>query len=58
MAIGANHKGIGLIMTLVSVELVQLEKTGVGTGDVKANYLSSGLQPLFNRQTTEHFLHR
>jgi hypothetical protein len=58
MGEGANHKVTGLVITMVtvSVELVQLEQTGVGTADLKLNYLSLGLQPRFNKQATEHLL--
>ena len=54
--VGVDSVATGLVMTMVSVEVIQLEQTGVGTPDTKLVKKSTGIQPLYDKETTLHIL--
>jgi Protein kinase domain len=49
--IGVDRKVSGLVLTLVSVEVIELELFGMGSSEICVTKRSSGLQPLFHLDT-------
>jgi hypothetical protein len=54
--IGANRVVRGVVMTMVSVEVVEMELSGMGTAQVKLETKKTGHKPLFDMDTTLNLL--
>jgi serine/threonine protein kinase len=50
--IGANRVVRGVVMTMVSVEIVEMKLSGMGTAKVKLETSKTGHEPLFDMDTT------
>jgi hypothetical protein len=54
--IGANRVVRGVVMTMVSVEIVEMKLSGMGTAEVKLETSKTGHEPLFDMETTLNLL--
>jgi hypothetical protein len=54
--IGINRVVRGVVMTIVSVEIVEMQLSGMGTAEVKLETRKTGHEPLFDRDTTLNLL--
>ncbi len=54
--VGVDRKCRGAVLTLTSIEIMELELTNVGTSDAKLQLKRSGAYPLFDEKTTRCLL--
>jgi molybdopterin-binding protein len=54
--IGINRVVRGVVMTMVSIEIVEMELSGMGTAKVKLETRKTGHEPLFDMETTLNLL--
>eukprot|EP00978_Attheya_sp_CCMP212_P009082 scaffold21373_cov57-Attheya_sp.AAC.6 len=54
--LGRDGKVRGIVLTMISIEIIEVHLLGVGTESVRVEVLKTGHLPLFNKTTTLHLL--